>query len=39
MVHSHFFRILYLIAIAVAMIGWLWTLAESLAWALDIKFS
>jgi hypothetical protein len=35
-VHAHFFKIVYLTALAVAMIGWLWTLAESLAWALNI---
>jgi len=32
---SRAFRILYLTAIAVAMIGWLWMLAESFAWAFN----
>jgi hypothetical protein len=33
---SHLFRTAYLFVIAVATIGWLWTLAQSLVWALDI---
>jgi hypothetical protein len=30
------FRLAYLTAIAVAMIGWSWMLIEGLVWALDI---
>jgi hypothetical protein len=29
------FRLLYLTAIAVAMIGWLWMLFEGISWAID----
>lgn len=32
--HSNAFRILYLTAIAVAMLGWLWMLVEGIAWAI-----
>jgi hypothetical protein len=32
---SRIFRLVYLTAIAVAMIGWSWMLIEGLAWALD----
>jgi hypothetical protein len=35
-VRTRIFRLVYLTAIAVAMIGWSWMLIESLAWALDI---
>jgi hypothetical protein len=28
-------KLLFLIAIAVAMIGWLWLLADALAWVVD----
>jgi len=33
---SRILRLVYLTAIAVAMIGWSWMLIEGLAWALDI---
>jgi hypothetical protein len=33
---SRIFRLVYLTAVAVAMIGWSWMLIEGLAWALDI---
>jgi hypothetical protein len=33
---SRIFRLVYLTAIAVAMIGWSWMLIEGLAWALGI---
>jgi hypothetical protein len=29
------FRLLYLTAIAVAMIGWLWMLFEGISWVID----
>jgi hypothetical protein len=29
------FRLLYLTAIAVAMMGWVWMLVEGIAWAID----
>jgi hypothetical protein len=35
-VDSRVFKLLYLTAIAAAMIGWLWMLVKGLAWALDI---
>jgi hypothetical protein len=31
---SRVFRLIYLAAIAVAMIGWLWMLVEGFAWAI-----
>jgi hypothetical protein len=33
---SRIFRLVYLTAVAVAMIGWSWMLIEGLAWALHI---
>jgi hypothetical protein len=35
-VDSRVLKLLYLTAIAAAMIGWLWMLVEGLTWALDI---
>jgi hypothetical protein len=35
-VDSRVIKLLYLTAIAAAMIGWLWMLVEGLTWALDI---
>jgi hypothetical protein len=35
-VDSRVSKLLYLTAIAAAMIGWLWMLVEGLTWALDI---
>jgi hypothetical protein len=35
-VDSRVFKLLYLTAIAAAMIGWSWMLVKGLAWALDI---
>jgi hypothetical protein len=35
-VRSRAFKLAYLTAIAVAMIGWSWMLVVGLAWALDI---
>jgi hypothetical protein len=35
-VRSRAFKIFYLTAITVAMIGWSWMLIESLAWAINI---
>jgi hypothetical protein len=34
-VRIHVLRLLYLTAIAVAMIGWLWMLFEGIVWAFD----
>jgi hypothetical protein len=31
---ARLFRVLYLTAIAVAMMGWLWMLAEGIGWAI-----
>jgi hypothetical protein len=37
-VRARFLKLLYLAAIAVAMIGWLWLLVKGLAWALGIQW-
>jgi hypothetical protein len=34
-VRANVLRLLYLTAIAVVMIGWLWLLADALAWVVD----
>jgi hypothetical protein len=36
LMRSVVFRVAYLFAIAAATIGWLWTLAQGLVWALGI---